>query len=365
MIVNKQKRIILSSLACLLLVVVIVIAQQDNDAEDINVVSSTTSDSPISRVVEKDESPARKLVPSDSVLPYKSSYGPLPGTLEGTIMQQALALDEEGNLRVSSDLKRIFDFFLSTIEEENLDIILKRIEEYLSYSLEEPALGQALDIMNQYVAFKKALFDFEVERSETLQQIMAQNGGDKGAMYLALLKEQLAAQKDMRSLHMSPEVHQAFYADEEAYDDYSLARMEVSANNALSEAEKQARYAEIDANAPADIVEARAEAQITDILKAKTETLKQQGASQQEIKQLRTDMLGVEAAERFETLDQERADWNKRIESYLQQRQAILENGGLSQDIKESQIHTLKEKSFDERERIRLVVYERRADAVK
>lgn len=365
MIVNKQKRIILSSFASLLLVVVIIMFQQDNDSEVAMVESSIVSGLPVVSSAETDKEPAIKLVPSDSVLPYKSAYGPLPSTLEGTIMQQALALDEDGNLRVSSDLKRIFDFFLSTIEEENLEIILKRIEEYLSYSLEEPALGQSLGIMNQYVAFKKALFDFEVERSETLQQIMTQNDADKGTMYLALLKEQLAAQKDMRSLHMSPEVHQAFYADEEAYDDYSLARMEVSANNALSEAEKQARYAEIDANAPADIVEARAEAQITDILKAKTETLKQQGASQQEIKQLRTDMLGVEAAERFETLDQERADWNQRIESYLQQRQAILENGGLSQDIKESQIHTLKEKSFDERERIRLVVYERRADAVK
>ena len=58
----------------------------------------------------------QKRVPSEEVLPYKSLYGPLPGTLEGTVMQQALVVDEDGNLRISSDLKRVFDFFLSTIE---------------------------------------------------------------------------------------------------------------------------------------------------------------------------------------------------------------------------------------------------------
>jgi lipase chaperone LimK len=306
-----------------------------------------------------------KRVPSEEVLPYKSIYGPLPGTLEGTIMQQGLAVDDEGNLRISSDLKRIFDFFLSTIEEENLDIILSRIQEYLDFSLDEPALSQAKEIMTQYVNLKKALFDFEIERSESLKSIITQGGDNKGVAYLALLKEQLEAQRDLRSLHLSPEVHENFYADEEAYDSYSLARMEVNADTSLSEAEKQARFAEIDAQAPVEIVSARKESQITDILKTKTQALKERGASQQEIKELRTEMLGVEAAERFEVLDQERAIWSQRIETYLQARQAILNNEGLSEGDKSQQINTLRQNKFDSREQIRLGVYERRADAEK
>lgn len=359
----KQKTTFISVLISLLVIVVIVFINKEK--APVVATQNTTEDSVNMSPAIDTNDPSVKRVPSDKVLPYKSAYGPLPGTLEGTIMQQALALDEDGNLRISSDIKRVFDFFLSAIEEEDLSIILNRIQEYLDYSLDEPALSQAIEIMNQYVAFKKALFDFEVERSDSLKQIMEQGGDVKGAMYLALLKEQLAAQKDLRSLHLSPDVHQEFYADEEAYDDYSLARMEVSADKNLSEAEKQARYAEIDANAPAHIVEARTEAQITDILKAKTQALKEQGASSQEIKALRTEMLGPEAAERFDVLDQERANWNQRIENYLSQRQLILSNEGLSVDVKQLQIQALKDKNFDERERIRLVVYERRADAVK
>tara|TARA_R110001592_G_scaffold62252_2_gene190371 strand:- start:9568 stop:10662 length:1095 start_codon:yes stop_codon:yes gene_type:complete len=314
----------------------------------------------ISQEIESEQ----KRVLSEKVLPYKSIYGPLPGTLEGTIMQQALVVDEEGNLRISSDLQRVFDFFLSTIEEENLDVILNRIQEYLDYSLDEPALSQAKEIMSQYIAMKKALFDFEVERSDSLKRIMEQSGDTQGETYLSLLKEQLDAQRDLRSLHLGPETHEAFYADEEAYDSYSLARMEVNANKSLTDEQKQARLADIDAQAPIDIVEARKEAQVTDILKTKTQALKASGGSQQEIKALRTEMLGAEAAERFDLLDQERADWSQRIESYLQKRAAILSNEGLSEEAKQQQINELRQNDFDSREQIRIGVYERKADAV-
>ena len=360
-----QKKIIsfTSLLVFLLVLVVVFLVEPDEKKDTLEVLSDHSSVSNQDMVQETE--PRQKRISSEEVLPYKSKYGPLPGTLEGTIMRQALAVDEDGNLRISSDIKRVFDFFLSAIEEEDLDIILNRIQEYLDYSLDEPALSQAKEIMTQYISLKKALFDFEVERAESLKAIMEQSGDNNGERYLSLLKEQLEAQRDLRSLHLSPETHEAFYADEEAYDSYSLARMEVNANTSLSDEEKQARFAQIDAQAPVEIVEARKEAQVTDILKAKTQALKESGASQQDIKALRTEMLGSEAAERFEILDQERATWNQRIESYLQARQAILNNDGLSDGDKEQQVNMLRQNGFDSREQIRLTVYERRSDEVK
>ena len=76
-------------------------------------------------------------------------------------------------------------------------------------------------------------------------------------------------------------------------------------------------------------------------------------------------MLGEEAAERFDALDQERADWNKRINDYLEKREAILSNDGLSQQAKQDQINRIRQNDFDTREQIRIGVYERKADAVK
>jgi len=326
--------------------------------------SSSQTEAP-SKSANSDVPIALKTVPSEDVLPYKSKYGPLPGSLDGTIMQQALALDEDGNLRISGDIQRIFDFFLATIEEEDLSVILQRIQEYLDFQLDEPALGQSLAIMNQYVAFKKALFEFEVQRSESLKALTGQQAALSGETYVDLLEEQLLAQKDLRSLHLDPQVHEAFYADEEVYDDYSLARMKVNSDKTLTADEKQQRLSEIDAQAPAELVASRREAQITDILKTETQALKESGASATEIKQLRTEMLGVEAAERFEALDQERALWQQRIDNYLQQRQAILSADGLSTQAKAQQIQQLRQSQFDQREQIRVSVYEQRADAVK
>lgn len=307
----------------------------------------------------------QKTVPSETILPYKSQHGPMPATLEGTIMRQSLALDEAGNLRISADIQRIFDFFLSAIEQEDLSVILLRIHEYLDYYLDSPALDQALAIMDQYVALKKALFEFELERTESLKALIEGPGGLTGDSYIALLEEQLAAQKDLRSLHLDPQVHEAFYADEEIYDDYSLARMKVQADKALSDAEKQAKLAEIDAQAPQELVESRKEAQLTDILKQKTTALKASGGDEGDIKALRTEMLGPEAAERFEVLDQERAQWQQRVNDYLEQRSRILSAEGLSDQAKSQQINQLRQSRFDEREQIRVSVYEKRADNVK
>lgn len=365
MIINKK---IIAFLVVLTLVIVAFFFNQNDESSEKNLSAikpeNNIQTSSLDLAVQA-EPIMQKHVPSENVLPYESTHGPLPGTLDGTVMQQALAVDDDGNLRISSDIKRIFDFFLSAIEEENLDVILLRIEEYLEYSLDEPALSQAKEIMSQYVGLKKALFDFEVERSESLASIMTQGGDAKGEVYLSLLKEQLDAQRDLRSLHLSAEAHEAFYADEEAYDSYTLARMQVNADRSLSVLEKQARFAEIDAQAPAELVAAREESQVTDILKSKTQALKESGATQADIKALRTEMLGVEAAERFEVLDQERANWKQRVDQYLQARLTILKNEGLSDDDKKQQINTLRESGFDSREQIRLSVYERRAEAVK
>ena len=49
-------------------------------------------------------------------------------------------------------------------------------------------------------------------------------------------------------------------------------------------------------------------------------------------------MFGTEAAERFEALDQQRAEWKTRLDSYLAQRKEILALEGLSGDEQQVQL---------------------------
>jgi len=307
--------------------------------------------------------PISNTLPSIDVLGYKSNLGPLPGSLEGTIMENALVVDEGGNLRVSSDIRRVFDYFLSTVNEEPLDTVLARINEYLEYHLENPALNQAKGILAGYIDLKKALYDFEIERSEIMKLYLeeeqpTQSGGSK----LLLLEEQLQARNELRAQHLSLEAYEAFYEDEQIFDQYTLDRMKVMADTSLSINEQQAELDQIDSVAPEHLVLARQETQITDTLKKRTALLQEQGADDSDIRALRSEMFGEEAADRFDELDKKRAEWKKRLEQYLTERSQILATEGLSFEERELQVEELRTSRFDSREQIRVKAFERQSD---
>ena len=61
----------------------------------------------------------------------------------------------------------------------------------------------------------------------------------------------------------------------------------------------------------------------------------------------RVELVGEEAAERLDKLDAKREQFNTQLDSYLQQRSAILSDNTLSDDDKQSQIAYLREQNFD------------------
>lgn len=312
-------------------------------------------------VVEPEDLESQGATPWDNeVLPYQTRVAPLPESLRGTRLDHPLAVDEQGHLRISNDIRMVFDFFLAAVHEEDVETILQRIEEYLEYQLDEPALSEAKTMLGNYIAMKEALFVYEEEQSARLQAAVAD--GSLKEQSLTLLEAQLSARNALRAEHLGAEVHEAFFADEEAYDAYTLARMKVMRDTQLNEAEKQRALAEIDAQAPRELVESRRETQIIDELQHQEIALKESGASQQEIRQLRAEMFGVEAAERFDQLDQERAAWQQRLDAFINARRAILANQGLTEKDRAREIDRLRQERFDEREQIRVRVYERMAD---
>jgi len=338
--------------------------QKISDAENSVVDLSRTEGAQLDDSQSIYEGILERSVASNQTLPYKSIHGALPDSLEGTVMKQALVVDEQGHLRISSDIKRVFDYFLSTIDEEELDTILARINEYLEYHLDQPGLDESKQILAQYIGLKQALFDFEQQRSATLKSMV--EGGQisqNREMYLTLLTEQLNAQSALRMEYLNPEVYEAFFAEDEAFDQYSLARMTIESDASLSSDQKQQALSSLDSLAPAHIVESRERAQVTDVLKERTAQLKTQGASQQDIRTLRTEMLGIEAADRFDMLDQQREIWKTRLSEYLAQRSEILSLEGISVQERQLQVDSLRSSQFNTREQIRVRVYEQRSDA--
>jgi lipase chaperone LimK len=289
---------------------------------------------------------------TESILGYKSKHGALPKSLRGPTIGNALQVDEDGNLIISIDLKDLFDYFLSTITEEDLDTILLRINEYLTHYLQDPALSEAKAILTQYIEFKYSLMDLEKEMGEELAQMSQQDKVNGG--YLRFLQKQMHQRNTLRSQHLDIEVHEIFYEDEELYDEYTYSKLLVTSDASLSAIEQFDRVAELQSALPEDVRESIRNTQITDELRIRTNQLLESGGDQEQVRELRREMFGDSAVQRFDELDQQRAAWNSRINSYLTQRATILSSQGLTEDELNLQVDDLRSSLFNKLEQIRI-----------
>ncbi len=286
-------------------------------------------------------------------LPYESEYGSLVQSLKGIYFDRDLAVDELGNLRVSSDIKDIFDFFFSAIEEEELEVVLGRIEEYLTYKLEEPALSQALAALGQYVDYKAALTDLELEFSGRIAEFTDSNSsGSFSGAYLSLVEERSALVKQLRQDLLSNELHEAFYQEREQYDSYMLQKLKIQADTSLSAEQKAASFRLLDQQMPAEFIESRNAANPVAPLR---EAMQEQGLVDDEaLYHRRVEVVGEPAAKRLTDLDKERAQWNDRYEQYSVQRDSVLNNQGLPREAQLAEVDLLRQRLFNETERLRV-----------
>lgn len=289
-------------------------------------------------------------------LPYQSKHGSLVSSLEGIYFDRELAVDEAGNIRISSDLKDIFDFFFSAIEEEELEKVIARIDEYLAFKLDDPALTQARKILSDYVAYKSALYDFEIQQSEQIAH-MASAELDSGQLYsgeyLNFVEQRQNAVTAMRNQFLGAEVHEAFFASSEQYDGYMLQKLKISSNKSLSDEQKSAMLSALDSQMPAEFIERRKQANPVAVLRTAVSSVEAESAEQ--VYAARAEAVGVEAADRLTTLDQQRAEWESRYQEYRSKRDQILSNSGLSAEDQNAQIRALQTSNFSDTEQVRVI----------
>lgn len=244
-------------------------------------------------------------------------------------------LAERGQaLVLSPELLRRFDHYLSMVGQVPLAVIRQRILADLSATLSPSALAQATDILDRYLAFKKAL-----------TELPADHGPDGSVQHVSNRIEQ---GRQIRLRFFSPaEIRLLFDADD-AVADYRLARVAITSDRNLSSDEQQQRLRELNARTPAAIVDG-VEAPFAHVhLQTQVDQARQQGASDQAIFTLREQAVGTEAAQRLAALDREEADWRARIAQY---QQALAQGPEAA-----AQART---RLFSPQEQLRLAAYER------
>lgn len=264
--------------------------------------------------------------------------GPLPSSLKGARHDVQLSTDAQGNLQIDEGLLHLFDFYLSGLEEEGVDKVLARIHRDLAAQLQGAALAQARELLRRYIDYRIALQDLP-KNSPSLNAVD--------------LRSRLDAINALRTQYFSAQENEAFFNRQNAEDNYMLQRLAIGQQEGLSPAQQQQAINELENQLPAELREARAQAgQHAEVYGAAQE-LRAQGASAEQIHQLREQALGKEAAEQLAELDQQYAAWERRLADYAGERNRLRQSGLNETDLKNA-IHNLQTSRFDELEQRRV-----------
>ncbi len=263
-------------------------------------------------------------------------------TLQGTRIHGNLRVDEQGNLIIDNDIKKLLHYYLNVEGEISREELINLLRQGIADYLPQPAEDQALEILTQYLAYQNAL-------QEQINQGVypLKSDGIEGYRQAFELRNQLRVQ------YLGAEVASAFFAEEEAYDLYTVTRLELAKNASLTDAERTAQLSILEEQLPEQYLNVRKKQQNRVAINETINTLRENNASIYELQDTWTQHYGTEAAQRLVTLEVKRQEWNNRYNTYSQQRQSLQETG-LDDLAFESQLNALQESLFTEAEQKRI-----------
>ncbi|MCP5169938.1 MAG: hypothetical protein H6999_09300 [Hahellaceae bacterium] len=269
---------------------------------------------------------------------------PLPASLQGIASGVTLGTDDNGNLIINESIKELFEFYLSALGEESLELLLQRIRADIAEQLQPPALDQASQLLKNYVDYKIELASLPGTTP---------SASNTPAQTLALVKARKQQVNQMRQHYFSPGQYEAFFAEEDQYDTYMVNHLSISGNPDLSQDAKAEQLLQLEQSLPESIRKVRQQTSRYGDLYQTTQQMRANGASDAEIYALRANTLDDNAAMALATLDQQQAQWQQRLKTYASERNQIRDSG-LSQTDQTLAINTLIEQMFSGTERLRV-----------
>ncbi len=299
-------------------------------------VQSPTTVSPLAGPAQGAGSP----VASRSGLQFVTGTEQLPRSLQDTQVDGALQVDAAGRLIINKGVRNVFDYFLSAQGEEDRDTLVRRIRAYIRHQLTDPARQQAEQLLDQYLLYQQALKTLPAFAGNPMQDFEQ-------------VRAQLDRIRELRGRYFDRLTQQAFFGEEQDYDDYMLAKLQILANPQLSATAKAGQISQLTQRLSMPLQEdIRVLNQYQD-LTALTETWKQQGGNPQELRRIREQVVGAAAADRLEALDQENVQWTHRVEAYLAQRDRLLQQPDRPEGNRQA-IEQLRQQGFSKTEQLRL-----------
>ncbi len=282
---------------------------------------------------------ANKVAAPPSNPPESQRTSGMPASLQGSKPDGEVTLDVSGRVMTTLGMRRLFDYFLSAIGELDVPAIRALLLTHVRELHGSAAAAEVAAIFDRYVDYQRALSEAESGLSTDLDQ-------------------RLAFAKQLRRSFFDGAVAIAFFGEEEAYAEYTLARMRIGREPGI---DQTARARQLRALENTLTPEQRASVQ-----EANSAVLAEEQSRQFDAINLdpstrheeRRAVFGDAAAIRLADLDRARAAWQQRIAVYLQARNAIRAQAAHSAAQRERLIRELRARSFDASEARRVASLE-------
>ncbi len=230
----------------------------------------------------------------------------LPTSLLGSPLPQSLDIHADGTLVINKKILYLFDFYLSAMGEESIEVIVSRIKHNLTQQLYTPALEQCLNILAGYLEYRneitvlKRQFNQESDQGYSLEKVSS-------ARNLTIAA---------RSKFLSNEVIEAFFEQADQYEDYMLKLVSIAENPQLSVQQKQTEKELLNSNSPQWLLDQQKKANQLNDYRRQYQKLQAQGANTYELTLLAEQEFSVEAADRLAELAKKREQWDQRLNQY-------------------------------------------------
>ena len=353
----RRSRLILFMMIAIVTIVTIAIImwfKPDSRSDSSTLSNSKEGHSGINNSAPDMSNPYKGLtLPTRNKTKFTTGLENLPRSLQGTTVDGEIIIDENKRLVVTEGLRRLFDYFLSALGEEDEATINQRVESYIRHHTPEPAASQAIVIFNQYVNYLKQIKQIE-QRYGNLQ-LQATQDGKLDLNMLAQRQQDIAK---VRQQNFDQATITAFFGSDDTYDDYSISMLTIEQNEQLSTTQKAAARQDYISRMPNNAIKANIEQQANlNELITRTEQMKAQGASAEALYNMRSKLVGAAAADRLATVDVEDANFDQRFDQYQAQRQSIVTQTSDNAQAR-VQITQLEQQLFSDAERKRLEAYE-------
>lgn len=262
----------------------------------------------------------------------------LSASLKGTEIDCPIQVDKQGELILTVGIRSCFDYFFSSLGEKSENELVSNIRQYLTENLPVEAAKYATYLLDQYVAYNHALKNLTPENNFAANDFNA---------YQRLVNQINSFQQKF----FKPEEINALFGNERNLNQFNIDQMRIYADKSLSTQQKASQISELIEKLPANIEEGVKTAMQFQELQQLTQEIKEKGGTSEDMRNMRENLLGTEAAKRLEKVDQEEAVWGKQVNSYLNERDQILKTG-MSNEVKQQSVDELRKKYFSTNEEL-------------